>query len=62
MFIAPYDDPYTIAGQATVGMEILSQVCCRRLGVQGTAPCTACARLLASSFESDMSNRVITYR
>jgi threonine dehydratase len=27
VFIAPYDDPYTIAGQATVGMEILSQVC-----------------------------------
>jgi threonine dehydratase len=26
VFIAPYDDPYTIAGQATVGMEILSQV------------------------------------
>ena len=26
MFIAPYDDPYTIAGQGTVGQEILRQV------------------------------------
>ena len=26
MFIAPYDDPYTIAGQGTVGTEILRQI------------------------------------
>lgn len=25
MFVAPYDDPYTIAGQGTVGQEILRQ-------------------------------------
>ncbi len=25
MFIAPYDDPYTIAGQGTIGNEILRQ-------------------------------------
>lgn len=25
MFIAPYDDPYTIAGQGTIGTEILRQ-------------------------------------
>lgn len=25
MFVAPYDDPYTIAGQGTVGQEILKQ-------------------------------------
>lgn len=28
VFIAPYDDPYTIAGQGTVGQEILRQVGC----------------------------------
>ena len=38
MFVAPYDDPYTIAGQGTIGTEILRQVqalyCCsaRRVG------------------------------
>ncbi len=26
VFIAPYDDPYTIAGQGTVGQEILREV------------------------------------
>ena len=26
MFVAPYDDPYTIAGQGTIGTEILRQV------------------------------------
>jgi hypothetical protein len=26
MFVAPYDDPYTIAGQGTIGDEILRQV------------------------------------
>ena len=26
VFIAPYDDPYTIAGQGTVGTEILRQI------------------------------------
>jgi threonine dehydratase len=26
VYIAPYDDPYTIAGQGTVGLEILEQV------------------------------------
>lgn len=25
MFVAPYDDPYTIAGQGTIGTEILRQ-------------------------------------
>ena len=25
-FVAPYDDPYTIAGQGTIGDEILRQV------------------------------------
>ena len=25
MFVAPYDDPYTIAGQGTVGQEIMKQ-------------------------------------
>jgi hypothetical protein len=27
-FVAPYDDPHTIAGQGTIGDEILRQVCC----------------------------------
>lgn len=27
-FVAPYDDPYTIAGQGTIGDEILRQVRC----------------------------------
>jgi hypothetical protein len=26
VFIAPYDDPFTIAGQGTIGSEIVSQV------------------------------------
>lgn len=26
-FVAPYDDPHTIAGQGTIGDEILRQVC-----------------------------------
>jgi threonine dehydratase len=26
VFVAPYDDPYTIAGQGTIGTEILRQV------------------------------------
>ena len=26
VFVAPYDDPYTIAGQGTVGTEILRQI------------------------------------
>ncbi len=26
VFIAPYDDPYTIAGQGTIGAEILRQI------------------------------------
>ena len=25
LFVAPYDDPYTIAGQGTIGLEILQQ-------------------------------------
>lgn len=28
VFIPPYDDPYTIAGQGTIGDEILRQVSC----------------------------------
>jgi threonine dehydratase len=27
-FVAPYDDPLVIAGQGTIGMEILRQVGC----------------------------------
>ena len=30
MFVAPYDDPYTIAGQGTIGTEILRQVTLKR--------------------------------
>lgn len=26
VFVAPYDDPYTIAGQGTIGTEILRQL------------------------------------
>lgn len=26
MFVAPYDDPFTIAGQGTIGTEILRQL------------------------------------
>eukprot|EP01026_Neomeris_dumetosa_P018140 TRINITY_DN17100_c0_g2_i1.p2 TRINITY_DN17100_c0_g2~~TRINITY_DN17100_c0_g2_i1.p2 ORF type:complete len:202 (+),score=34.52 TRINITY_DN17100_c0_g2_i1:2-607(+) len=26
VFVAPYDDPYTIAGQGTIGMEIMKQL------------------------------------
>jgi threonine dehydratase len=26
VFVAPYDDPYTVAGQGTIGDEILRQV------------------------------------
>lgn len=26
MFVAPYDDPYTIAGQGTIGTEVLRQL------------------------------------
>lgn len=26
MFVAPYDDPYTIAGQGTIGNEVLRQI------------------------------------
>lgn len=26
MFVAPYDDPFTIAGQGTVGQEIMAQL------------------------------------
>lgn len=26
MFVAPYDDPLTVAGQGTIGTEILRQV------------------------------------
>lgn len=26
MFVAPYDDPYTIAGQGTIGQEIMRQL------------------------------------
>lgn len=26
MFVAPYDDPFTIAGQGTIGTEVLRQL------------------------------------
>ena len=26
VFVAPYDDPYTIAGQGTIGSEIMRQL------------------------------------
>lgn len=31
VFVAPYDDPYVIAGQGTVGAEILRQLSTRQL-------------------------------
>lgn len=36
-FVAPYDDPHTIAGQGTIGDEILRQVC----STHGGWPCLA---------------------
>lgn len=37
-FVAPYDDPYTIAGQGTIGDEILRQVT-QHLVVTALAAC-----------------------
>jgi len=31
VFVAPYDDPLTVAGQGTIGTEILRQVRCKDL-------------------------------
>lgn len=39
-FVAPYDDPHTIAGQGTIGDEILRQV---RLIYPLTADSLACS-------------------
>jgi hypothetical protein len=41
-FVAPYDDPHTIAGQGTIGDEILRQVCACHV-VARFAHCYSCS-------------------
>ena len=56
MFVAPYDDPLTVAGQGTIGTEILRQVRWNTIFLSTCsmkAPCpSAIARHIFGSMEN----------